>query len=317
MTGPGTVVLAFGGNAIAPDDASPTVEVQRANAEHMAGIVKAVVDKGYRVALTHGNGPQVGNLSFQQEEAAGQVPPQPLSALGAMTQGEIGHLLTIALRNVSGLAAAALVSHVVVDRDDPAFAAPSKPIGPFFEEHEARRLASERSWHVAEDAGRGYRRHVPSPAPQALVEADIIRDLVRSGTLVIAAGGGGIPVIREDDGRLAPIDAVIDKDFAAERLASLLGADALVLIAPVAQVALDYGTPQERSIDEMTADEAQAHLDEGQFPPGSMGPKVRAGAEFVQHGGGIAIITSAEHVPAALRGEHGTRITASGKETPS
>ncbi|MBW3601565.1 MAG: carbamate kinase [Actinobacteria bacterium] len=306
-----TVVLAFGGNALVPEGQSGTFQQQLANAEGMAGIVADLVGRGDRLVVTHGNGPQVGSLALQQEQGVDVTPAQPLFALGAMTQGQIGQLLELALRNhspASPVQALALVTHVLVDASDDAFQEPTKPIGPVFEEDDAKRLADERGWRLVEDAGRGWRRVVPSPEPLDIVEDDAVRALVDAGTLVIAAGGGGIPVVRGDDGRLEGVDAVIDKDLVAERLAATVRADALVLITDEDEVSLDFGTPRQRPVHEMSIDEAEAHLAQGQFPPGSMGPKVTAAVRFLRNGGEVAIITSAEHVLAALDGEHGTRM---------
>lgn len=308
-----TSVLAFGGNALVSEGESGTFEEQLANAAAMAELVADLVHRGDRVLVTHGNGPQVGNLAIQQEEGADVTPAQPLFALGAMTQGQIGQLLELAVRNhrpASAVPALALVTHVLVDPSDHAFEEPTKPIGPVFEEADARRLADERGWQLVEDSGRGWRRVVPSPEPLDIVEDGAVRALVDAGTLVIAAGGGGIPVVRRDDGRLEGVDAVIDKDLVAERLAATVRADALVLITDEDEVALDFGTPRQRPVHEMSIDEAEAHLAEGQFPPGSMGPKVTAAVRFLRNGGEVAIITSAEHVLAALDGEHGTRVVA-------
>ena len=302
-----TTVLAFGGNALVPEGEAGTYDQQQSRAAPMARVVADLVRGGYRVAVAHGNGPHVGGLAVQQEEGADLVPAQPLVVLDAMTQGQIGHVLVLSLRRV-GLDAVAVLTHVLVDAHGPAFDHPTKPIGPFFDEPEAKRLAAERGWSVAEDSGRGYRRVVPSPLPLEILEAATIRMLVDAGHVVIAAGGGGIPVARQDDGGLRGVDAVVDKDLAAERLATLLGANALALVTQVSEVALDFGTPDERAVREMTVAEARKHLDDGQFPPGSMGPKVTAAIKFLQHGGKVAVITSPEHVGEALRGEHGTRI---------
>jgi len=298
-------VLAFGGNALTDDGSYAD---QRANALRMARVVADLVAGGYQVAVTHGNGPQVGCLAVQQEEGAHLVPPQPLFALGAMTQGQIGHLLTIALRRM-GIDAVAVVTHVLVDG---AFARSTKPIGPFFGKEEAGRLADARGWEVREDSGRGYRRVVPSPAPLQILEGPVICELVEAGHVVIAAGGGGIPVKRQDNGDLVGVEAVVDKDLAAERLAALLSAQALALVTQVPEVALDFGTRRQRGVQQMTIDEAEAHLDAGQFPPGSMGPKVEAAIEFIRNGGELAVITSPPNVISALRGEHGTRIVKEG-----
>ncbi|MGH8930538.1 MAG: carbamate kinase [Egibacteraceae bacterium] len=306
-----TCVLAFGGNALTSQEDDGTYADQQANAIGMARVVADLVAGGYQVAVTHGNGPQVGCLAVQQEEGASLVPPQPLFALGAMTQGQIGHLLTIALRR-AGIDAVAVVTHVLVEGDQPASARSSKPIGPFFDKEEAGRLADARGWEVREDSGRGYRRVVPSPAPLRILEGPVICELVEAGHVVIAAGGGGIPVKRQDNGDLVGVEAVVDKDLAAERLAALLGAQALALVTQVPEVALDFGTPRQRGVHQMTVDEAEAHLDAGQFPPGSMGPKVEAAIAFIRNGGELAVITSPPNVISALRGKHGTRIVKEG-----
>lgn len=312
-----TVVLALGGNALTREGQAGTYEEQRANATEMSRAIAAVLDGGHRVVLTHGNGPQVGNLSIQQEEGAASVPPQPLFALGGMTQGQIGHLLEMALLGALAGRPTPVVSvltHVVVHENDVAFARPTKPIGPFFSRARAMRLAKERGWHVLEDAGRGYRRVVPSPEPGVIIETGAIRTLMEAGYLVIASGGGGIPVIRRDKG-LAGVEAVIDKDLSAERLASALGAETLMILTGVDRVALDYGTPTERPVPELTLDEAEAYLGEGQFPPGSMGPKITAAIRFIRAGGEVAIITSPRRAGAALAGTHGTRMVKRRAET--
>ena len=230
-----------------------------------------------------------------------------------MTQGQLGSLLGLTLRNACAgraVRVASLVTHVLVDPADTAFAHPTKPIGPFFPPRQAQALAARRGWTVGEDAGRGYRRLVASPEPQAILEADAIRSLADAGFVVVAAGGGGIPV-RSDHGRLTGVEAVVDKDLAAQRLASATGADSLVLVTDVDHVALDFGGAAQRIVQTMTADEADGHLRDGQFPPGSMGPKITAAVRFLRAGGRVAVITSAPHVLAALQGRHGTRIVAS------
>ena len=305
-----SAVVALGGNALAPEGGGGTFEEQLTNAVAMARVVAQLIDAGYGVVLTHGNGPQVGNLALQQEEGSRLVPPQPLFVLGAMTQGQIGHLLGLALRNVGiggEIQVAALITHVLVDPSDPAFLQPTKPIGPFFERQRATELAAARGWQVIQDAGRGHRRVVPSPEPIAILEAEAIRALVEAGCVTIAVGGGGIPVVRRGE-QFVGVDAVIDKDLAAERLASTLHADTLILITHVDHVALDYGTPQQHAVDEMSLQEAETYLKVGQFPPGSMGPKVTAAIRFLRHGGKSAMITSAAYVMQTLEGKHGTRI---------
>ena len=314
----GTAVLALGGNALARQDQRGTLDEQYANASAMARSVRSLIRKGWRVIIVHGNGPQVGNLAIQHEQAAELVPALPLFALGAMTQGALGSLICLALSEtcrdeITG--AVSIVTHMEVDPDDEAFGRPTKPIGPFFTSDEAALLTSERGWTMTADAGRGYRRVVPSPRPIAPVEADAIASLVDDGYIVVAGGGGGIPVTRSDEGTLRGADAVIDKDFSAERIAHAAGAEALVMVTGVSAVKLDFGTPAEREVGEITTEEALRHLADGQFPEGSMGPKVRAAAEFVTDPGRLSAITSPELVYAtldetesAILGRRGTRI---------
>lgn len=318
----GIAVLALGGNALTRQDQRGTLEEQYANALAMAHSVRSLIRKGWHIVIVHGNGPQVGNLAIQHEESADLVPALPLFTLGAMTQGALGSLICLALHEVcrqeiSG--AVSIVTHVEVDPDDPALADPTKPIGPFFDPAEAARLEDRRGWTMTEDSGRGFRRVVPSPRPMAPIEADAISALVDTGYVVVAGGGGGIPVVRSGDGAYRGVDAVIDKDFAAERIADAVEAQALVMVTGVSTVRIDFGTPDERVVAEMTAAEARRHLGDGQFPPGSMGPKVRAAVEFVEAPGAapgrLAAITTPELVYATLdepagviEGPGGTRI---------
>ena len=305
-----TVVIAVGGNAVLTEGEQGTYEQQLANTASLATVLSDLVRDGHRVVLTHGNGPQVGNLALQQEEGSRLVPPQPLCVLGAMTQGQVGHLITAALsgdRAARERPVATIVTHALVDLSDPAFHRPTKPIGPFYLRHEAERLARERHWQVTEDAGRGWRRVVPSPEPQGLLEADAIRTLVEAGFTVVASGGGGIPVAREGTG-IRGVDAVIDKDLSAQRLASAVGADTLVLLTGVDHVWLGFGTPRQRAVGSMTVDDAEKHLADGEFPPGSMGPKVTAAIRFVRSGGELAVITSPSRLREALAGRGGTRV---------
>jgi carbamate kinase len=313
------VVLALGGNALTRVGQCGTYEELEANATLMARSVSSLMRTGWEVVLVHGNGPQVGNLALQQEEGADLVPPQPLFALGAMTQGQIGSLLTLALDKVMGPRSPGVVSvvtHAEVDPADPAFGHPTKPIGPFLEPAEAESFAAARGWAVKEDAGRGYRRVVPSPEPVAILEAPAVRSLLEGGFVVIAAGGGGIPVVSAGPGRgYRGIEAVIDKDYAAQRLATALEAQALVLVTSVEAVLLDYGTPRQRATLEMSLEEAERHLAAGQFAEGSMGPKIRAATRFLHAGGEVAVITtpalvyaSLEGTVSELEGTTGTRI---------
>ena len=308
-----TVVLAIGGNALAPAGLGDFAG-QEERARGVAETAVALLDSGRRLLMVHGNGPQVGALAMAQEAVAREIPMQPLFVLGAMTQGQLGYLLSQAIGDAlasSGRprAVAAVMTQVVVRHDDPAFARPTKPIGPFFSEGRARRLAAARGWDVAEDAGRGWRRVVASPEPVEVVEASEIRRLLDEGEVVVACGGGGVPVAREGD-ELVGVDAVIDKDFAAALIGGLVGATSLLLLTGVDRVALDYGTPEERPLDRMTIAEARAHLADGQFPAGSMGPKVEAAAQFIEAGGREAVITSVERVADAMAGDTGTRIVA-------
>lgn len=309
MPRPRIAVVAVGGNALTREGEAGTYAEQWRNATKVAGAVCRLVEAGYRAVLIHGNGPQVGNLSIQQEEGSRLVPAQPLSELVAMTQGAIGHLLSLALHHASTgtLGVVDIVTHVEVEASDPAFRNPTKPIGPFLPEDVARTLAAERDWVVAEDAGRGFRRVVPSPEPKAILEAAAIRELASKGFLVIAGGGGGIPVVRRGR-RVAGIDAVIDKDLTAARLAASVGADTLVFLTGAGNVFLDWGTPGQQAIADMTVAEAEAHIRDGQFAAGSMGPKITAAVRFLGQGGQQCIITSSRHLAAALAGSHGTRI---------
>ncbi len=307
----GTIVLAVGGNALAPAGLGSNDE-QEALARRVADIAVGMLDGDRRLLVVHGNGPQVGALALAQEAVSRELPPQPLFVLGAMTQGQIGFVLGKALGDALAEAerphgVSALVTQVVVREDDPAFATPSKPIGPFFPEGRARRLADARGWDVAEDAGRGWRRVVASPRPVEIVEAPEVERLLAAHEVVIAAGGGGVPVVRGEGG-LSGVEAVIDKDHSAALLGQLVGASELILLTGVERVALDFGTPAERDIDEMTVAEARSHLADGQFPAGSMGPKIQAAVDFVEATDGTAIVTSLEAATEALAGRSGTRV---------
>ena len=308
-------VVALGGNALTRAGQSGRYDEMMANAAAMATAVNDVLEAGWRVVVVHGNGPQVGNLAMQQEAALQQaataaVPAQPLALLGAMTQGMLGSVIARAIDLLRGRGtAAALVTHVTVDPADPAFGAPSKPIGPFFEPAEAERLARLVGWVVKPDSGRGYRRVVASPQPLAVIEIEAMRALVEAGRLVIAGGGGGIPVLAADPCRV--VDAVIDKDRAACLIARQLGAQALLLVTAVDRVMLDYGMPSQSSLSRISADQAARYLAEGQFPPGSMGPKIESALRFLDDGGELAVITSPALLAATLAGHGeaaGTRI---------
>ena len=297
-----TIVVAMGGNALARSDEHGTYAEQKANAGQLASVVNSLLRDGYRVLVTHGNGPQVGSLAIQQEEGSQLVPPQPLSVLSAMTQGQIGHLLVTAITNAgTSLGAVSVITHVVVDAGDAAFEHPTKPVGPFLAEQQARELGAEHAWTVAQASSRGWRRVVPSPEPREIVEAAAIRLLVEAGFVVVACGGGGIPVTRTEHG-LEGAEAVIDKDLSAALLASAVGASALMMLTDVDRVMLDFGSATQRAVDVLTVDEAERHLAEGQFPPGSMGPKITAAVRFLRGGGRIATVTSPEQAAGSLGG---------------
>jgi carbamate kinase len=297
----GRALIALGGNALCGADQTGTYAEQRANARAMAASIGELIDTGWQVVVVHGNGPQVGALGVQQDAGAALVPAQPLFSLSAMTQGYLGSLVALALhgRLGRGHEVVSVVTHVVVHGDDPAFTAPSKPIGPFYSATEARRLATERGWTMSEDAGRGFRRVVPSPEPLGILEVDTISRMVDAGMVVIACGGGGVPVAMSADGYVG-VDAVIDKDLAAQRLASALGVDALGLVTSVPAVQLGHGTPGHRNLHELGVDDAERYLAQGHFAAGSMGPKVAAAIRFIREGGEAVAITIPNLLAATL-----------------
>jgi len=306
-----TVVVALGGNAILQPGQVGTFEEQLFNVNEAMQHIAGLVEQGWRVVLTHGNGPQVGNLLIQNALAAKTVSPMPMDVCGAESQGQIGYVSAQALQNhlrKRGLAVpvVTVVTQVAVDADDPAFEKPSKPVGPFYSEAEAKGMMLEQGLAMREDAGRGWRRVVPSPEPREIVELDPIRSLFESGCLVVCSGGGGVPVVR-DRGSLSGIDAVIDKDLAAALLARELGADVLLILTDVPKVYVHYGTPEQTALDRVPASVMRAHAAEGHFKAGSMGPKVEACLRFVDSGG-EAVVASLKEVTAALAGEAGTHI---------
>jgi carbamate kinase len=309
---PSTVVVALGGNAILQPGQLGTFEEQLVNVDAATRRIAGLIASGWRVVLTHGNGPQVGNLLIQQETAARLVAPLPMDVCGAMSQGEIGYLIEQTLAN--HLAArridvpvVTILTQVVVSERDPAFAAPSKPVGPFYSAERARELALEGGYAMREDAGRGWRRVVPSPAPVEIVPRAAIAHLAATGACVVCSGGGGIPVVRRR-GRLSGVAAVIDKDAAATRLALDLGAEALLILTDVPNVSIGYRTPDERVLADVTAAELRAHAAAGEFAAGSMGPKVEAILAFLEGGGQRAVVASLTDVEEALAGRAGTQV---------
>ena len=307
------VVIAIGGNSLIKDARHMTVYDQYKacgeTSEHIAGIVEA----GYRVLVTHGNGPQVGFILLRSELAREVLHEVPLDTCGADTQGAIGYQIAQTLGNElrrRGIekTVAAVVTQAVVDADDPGFRDPSKPIGPFYSEESARERQETQGWIMKQDAARGWRRVVPSPEPLEIIEEPAIRGLLEQEVIVVAVGGGGIPVIRKRNGDLEGVAAVIDKDLATCLLATNLGADILVVSTAVDKVALDFGQPTQRDLDRMTVAEARRYLARGHFPPGSMGPKIEAAIDFLERGGQRVIITRPRHLEEAIRGHAGTHI---------
>jgi len=313
---PGRMVVAIGGNSLIRDAQHKSVEDQYQTVKETDHHIGSLVADGWEVAISHGNGPQVGFILRRSELARHELHEVPLEICVADTQGSIGYMLAQNLVNdfrVRGIRreVASVVTQVEVDPDDPAFSHPTKPIGSFLTEEEAKRRRDEEGWQVVEDADRGWRRVVPSPEPKRIVEIEAIRVLLDAGFVVVAVGGGGIPVVRDAQGDLHGIAAVIDKDLASALLATEIGADLLLISTGVEKVALRFGTPDQEWIDEMTVDEAKGYLAEGiHFAEGSMAPKIRAVVRFLEAGGRQAIITNPENLERAVAGETGTRIVA-------
>jgi len=308
-----TLVIAVGGNALIEDPHHVSVHAQYLAARHAAQSLGAPIAAGHRIALVHGNGPQVGFILRRAELARGVLHEVPLDSCVADTQGALGYNLQMALGNEIAArklnrSAATVVTQVLVDPKDPAFQNPVKPIGGFMDEEEARRRSEEEGWEVREDAGRGWRRVVPSPRPEGIVELEVIRALVDSGVVTVAAGGGGIPVTPGADGELEGVEAVIDKDKAASLLARSLNADRLVISTAVPRVCVNFGKPDQRELERISVAEAEALAAEGQFAPGSMLPKIEAIVEFVKATGCPGLITDPPHLTAALEGRAGTTI---------
>jgi carbamate kinase len=309
----GRVVIAFGGNASYPPGIKGLAEEQLAlladASEHLVKIVKA----GYRLVLTHGNGPVVGNILFRMAKTAGDLPPMPMDVCVAHSQGGMGYMLQQTLANAlrrHGIdtAVSAIVTQVEVSASDPAFANPTKPVGRFFSKEDAGRMRRDHGWQFVEDSGRGYRRVVPSPEPLSILDLAAIEALLSVNAIPIAVGGGGIPVVRTQRGDYQGASAVIDKDFTSALLASQLGAETLVIVTGVDRVAIDYGKPTQRFLDRLTLAEARVFMDQGQFPAGSMGPKVAAALRFLAAGGQQVVVTSLAHTFRALQGKAGTRF---------
>jgi carbamate kinase len=308
-------IVAFGGNSLLRPEDRGTQEEQIARAKQAARWLAEIVKHGFHMIVVHGNGPQVGNILIQAEEASTKIPPQSLDVAVSQTEGSMGFMLQQAIRNrleSVGLAGdvVTVLTEVEVDANDLAFKRPTKPIGPFFTRYRAEALERDLGWTMREDAGRGWRHVVPSPKPLHILNIRTVEKMLDVARVIIAAGGGGIPVVRGRDGQWRGIEAVIDKDFASALLASELDADVYIVLTGVPKVALDWGKPTQRYIDRMTVEEAEQHLAEGQFPAGSMGPKIEAAVQFVRRSGKQVLITDVEHVREALEGNDGTVIVA-------
>lgn len=306
------MLLAVGGNSLIRAGETGTIAEQRANAQRTAAQVVGLIRAGYRLVLTHGNGPQVGAQLLRSERGASQVPGHPLDVCGASTQGEIGYLLEQALQTElqhAGLRVlvTTVLTQSLVSPDDPSMKHPTKPIGPFYSRADAEERQRLLGWEIVEDAARGYRRVVPSPEPIEIVELEVIRDLVEQGVLVIACGGGGIPVVWRN-GRLEGVEAVIDKDRASALLASRLGTDLFVISTDTDCVYLDYKKPTQRPLHRVDKSELERYASAGHFPPGNMGPKIESVLRFLSHGGTEAIITSCENLCQSVLGAAGTHM---------
>jgi carbamate kinase len=307
------VLVSLGGNAILRHGEKGTADEQAANVRSTSKQLVRLVQGGAKLAITHGNGPQVGNILLQNELARAEIPAMPLDICGAESQGMIGYLLEVGLESElkrAGLDApvSAIVTRVAVDPLDAAFRRPTKPVGPFYGETEAARLREERGWQITSDSGRGYRRVVPSPKPLDILEKKIIRRLYDAGTIVVSAGGGGVPVVVNEKGEIYGVEAVLDKDRTAALLATVLGVETLLILTDVERVYLNYGTHDERPLNSLGLEECRRYLDEGQFPSGSMGPKIEGAVSFLEAGGVRAIIASLDNAERALNGESGTLI---------
>jgi carbamate kinase len=314
MTNRKTIVVALGGNAIIEEGTEGTIEQQFANTRKSLAAIVGMIREGHKVVLTHGNGPQAGVHLIRNEAASQQVPPSPLGVIVADTQGSMGYMIAQCLSNAllkEGVKkdVVTVVTQVEVDPEDPSMMNPTKYVGPFYKAEQVEALR-QRGWIIKEDPGRGFRRVVPSPLPLDVIEKDIIKDLIDDGKIVIAVGGGGVPVRRDAEGCLQGVDAVIDKDRASALLANLIAADELVILTGVDRVAINYKKPDMRFFDRMTVEECEAYLAQGQFPKGSMGPKIEAACDFVKRGGEKVIITSMENATLAVDGKAGTVITA-------
>jgi carbamate kinase len=308
------ILVALGGNAILQHQEKGTFDEQLSNIRRACVHLVEIVESGNQIVITHGNGPQVGDILLKDEMAKDVLPPMPLDVCGAESQGMLGYMISRSLREElrrRGINSqvATILTETLVDLNDPAFNAPSKPIGPFYAESEASKLREEKGWTVVNDSDRGYRRVVPSPRPLSVVETSVISRLFDSGVIVIAAGGGGIPIVSLRDGSTRGVEAVIDKDLAAAVLATEIKADMLLILTDVENVFVDYGRPSARPLTRVTKSEIEGYLNDGQFAAGSMRPKVEAAIAFLNTGGKSAVITSLERASGAVELREGTVVT--------
>ena len=307
-------IVSIGGNTLIRKGEKGTIEEQFEHTEKCMTYIAKMASQGKRIVITHGNGPIVGNIVIRNEAAKDIIPPMPLYICNADSEGGIGFMLQQALYNQlkkfnAHRDVATIVTQVVVDKNDPAFSKPTKPIGPFYTKEEAERIKQQKGWTIHEDSNRGYRRVVPSPKPLKVIEADIIKRLAMDGVIVIAAGGGGVPVVETNEGKLQGIDAVIDKDLTTAALANAIGAETFIDLTQTDSVYINYGKQNQKPLDRPALSEVKKYLTQGEFPPGSMGPKIEAAIEFLETGGKEVIITTPELVEAAMKGKAGTRIT--------
>ena len=310
---PRRLVIAIGGNAVHPEDISGTSDEQKAVAQQTAEALLPLAELDNELVITHGNGPVVGKIMMRQMLTMSRIPPMSMDICVAHSQGGIGYLLMQAIENVlrahgNGRHVASLLTQVEVDASDPAFANPTKFVGPFFTEQEAQRISAELNWKMREDSGRGWRHVVPSPKPKHVCDISLVDALVKRGTIVIAGGGGGMPVIRDERGVRTGVPAVIDKDLTSAHIANVLGIEELLILTAVPRVAINFGKPDKRELDQVSLAQIKAYHREGHFPPGSMGPKVDAAIRFLEGGGKRAIISHLNCAMAALTGETGTHI---------
>lgn len=312
----GLAIISIGGNTLIRRGERGTIEEQFEHTRAVMAHVAGLLGQGYRIVITHGNGPIVGNIVIRNEAAKNTIPPMPLYICDADSEGGIGFMLQQTLynqlRRVHKASVVTIVTQVVVDRGDPAFSNPTKPIGPFYSEEEAETLKREKGWVMVEDSQRGWRRVVPSPRPLRVVEADVIRMLADSGVVVIAAGGGGVPVVESPGGDLEGVDAVIDKDLATSCLAMEIGAGLFINLTTIDKVYIKFGRYGQEGLDRLTVAEARRYLAQGEFAPGSMGPKIEAAIEFVERGLGKEVfITTPDLIEEAMEGRAGTKIVIS------